>query len=505
VALLLPDVAAEAARRFGSRTAFADGSSTLSYADLDRLSDEVAAGMARRGVVAGDVVALVLPTVIEYPVCYLAAAKLGAVTAGVNTRLAAAQRDGLLGRVTPALTVVGDGGIAAPTGETVAVSPGSTIDSMLSELRLAAAPPARPPAHPDRPVAIVFTSGTTGTPKGAVFGERQLDAIRRIDAGDTWGAGGAVLLGTSLSHLGFMTKLPGALQSGRTNHLLRTWHAADAIRMTAQLRLTSLSGVPTQLALMLADPALDAADLSALRLALIGGGPATPDLVRSARERLGVPVCTRYSCTEAGIGCGTHPADPPEDAETTVGRPQPGVELVIRGPAGDGMPPGETGEVLLRSAAVMSGYWRDPDATAESLSADGYVRTGDLGFIDERGRLHLAGRSSERYVRGGYNVSPATVEAVLAGHPDVRDVAVVPVADDVMGEIGVAIVVPRAQPPTLAALRSYGEPSLAKHELPERLVVVDALPLTAGDKIDRAALTRLAVTSSSHRVLHSGP
>src|SRR5581483_10147782 len=178
---------------------------------------------------------------------------------------------------------------------------------------------------------------------------------------------------------------------------------------------------------------------------LIGGGPATPALVRAARERLGVPVCTRYSCTEAGIGLGTHPSDPPEDAEATVGRPQPGVELAVRDADGTAVPVGEIGEVLLRSSAMMSGYWEDPEATAEVFTADGFVRTGDLGFLDEVGRLHLVGRSSERYVRGGYNVSPVAVEAVLATHPAVREVAVVPAPDDVMGEVGVAVVVANAR------------------------------------------------------------
>jgi acyl-CoA synthetase (AMP-forming)/AMP-acid ligase II len=486
----LADVLAEAVRRFGQRTAFVDGPRTLTFADLDRQSDRVAAGMARRGVGAGDVVALVLPTVLEYPVCYVAAAKLGAVTAGINARLPAAQRAAMLERVAPALTVIARSGAVAPTGETVDVDCDGGSVALLPELASGGSLPPAPPPDPERPVAVVFTSGTTGTPKGAVFAARQLDAIRRIDVGDRWGAGGALLLGTSLSHLGFMTKLPGALQSGRTNHLLCRWHAADALRRTAELGLTSLSGVPAQLALMLAEPALDSLDLSALRIALIGGGPATPALVRAAREQLGVPVCTRYSCTEAGIGCGTHPGDPAEDAESTVGRPQPGIELAIRDPAGLDAAVGETGEVLLRSAAVMSRYWNDPDATAEALTADGYVRTGDLGYLDDCRRLHLTGRSRDRYVRGGYNVSPAAVEAVLASHPRVGEIAIVPETDNVMGEIGVAVVVPRARPPTLDDVRSYGEQMLARHELPERLVVVDALPLTPGDKIDRAALTR---------------
>ena len=148
-------------------------------------------------------------------------------------------------------------------------------------------------------------------------------------------------------------------------------------------------------------------------------------------------------------------------------------------------------EVLLRSAAVMSGYWRDPAATAAALTPDGFVRTGDLGFVDERGRLHLVGRRKEMYVRGGYNVFPVEVEAVLAGAPGVRAVAVVPRPDDVMGEVGVAVVVVDGPPPDLTSLREYGAQQLAAYKLPEDIRYVDELPLTPGDKVDRKALQRL--------------
>jgi acyl-CoA synthetase (AMP-forming)/AMP-acid ligase II len=462
-ALTTPGLAAtarEAARRFGDRVAFVDGDSRLTYAELDRRAGEVAAGMAERGVARGDVVALVLPTSLDYPVCYLAAAKLGAITAGINTRLADSERAVLRSVVEPKL-VVDDA-------------------SVVAELRREGQAPPQLSEDPDHPVAIVFTSGTTGTPRGAVFAGRQLAAIRSIDVGTEWGRGGASLAGTSLAHLGFMTKFLGSLQSGTTSYLMRRWRAEDALRMTAQHKLSVLSGVPTQIALMLAHPLCDELDLSSVQVVIIGGAPATPALVREVRARLGAAVSTRYSCTEAGIGCGTHPADPPEDAEETVGRPQPGVELDIR-----------DDEVLLRSAAVMSGYWRDPEATAAVLTDDGFVRTGDLGYVDDRGRLHLVGRRKEMYVRGGYNVFPVEVEAVLASAPGVRALAVVARPDDVMGEVGVAFVVPEGQPPSLESLREYGAAQLAAYKLPEDVRYVDELPLTAGDKVDRRALASL--------------
>lgn len=481
----LQDMAGEAARRHGDRVAFTDGSHHLTFAELDRHSDRVAAGLAERGVRRGDVVALVLPTALVYPLAYLGAAKLGAVTLGINPRLAPPEQQHLLSLVEPRVILTA----YDITRSDVAVRVDS--DGLLSEVSVPdGKPPETEPLSPDDPVALVATSGTTGKPKAAVFAGRQLDAIRRIDVGDGWSAGGASLGGTSLAHLGFMTKLPGHLQKGSTSHLMRRWNPHDALAMIARHRLTTLSGVPTQISLMLADPSLPDTDLSSVRVVMIGGGPATPALVRAAREAFGAPVCSRYSCTEAGIGLGTHPDDPADDAETTVGRPQPGVELAVRDADGHDVPAGATGEVLLRSAAVTSGYWRNPEATAALFSADGFVRTGDHGWRDEHGRLHLVGRGVERYVRGGYNVFPVAVEAVLASAPGVRAIAVVPRADELWGEVGVAVVVPSDpdHPPTLSDISAHGAASLARHELPAELVLVAELPLTAGDKVDRRSL-----------------
>ncbi len=160
------------------------------------------------------------------------------------------------------------------------------------------------------------------------------------------------------------------------------------------------------------------------------------------------------------------------------------------------LPAGAIGQVCLRSAAVMTGYWRDPEATESVFASDGAVRTGDLGYLDERGRLHLAGRTKEMYVRGGYNVFLLEVENVLDDHPGVAHVAVVPRPDPVMGEIGVAVVVPRRpdDPPTLESLREHARTRLAVHKLPEALVVTTELPRTAMEKIDRRALDALVST-----------
>lgn len=490
---MLARLAREAARRFGDRIAYvAPGGWSLTYGELDLLSDEVAAGLAARGIGEGAVVALVLPTLPEYVIAYLAAAKVGAITAGVNIRLAPPEREAVLARANPDLVLATPALAPAGDWEVGVVEPARSPDEVLPDLRTAGGAPPELPDNPERPVVIVFTSGTTGIPKGAVFTARQLEFITGVDTGWQWGTGGGGVAATSLAHLGPMTKLGGKLVQGGITHLMEEWRAAEALRIVAEHRLAVVGGIPTQVALMLRDPHFDDYDLSCVKAVVMGGGPATASLVREARERFRAPVLVRYSCTEAGIGTGTTADDPPEDAEVSVGRPHPGVELEVRGER-EALPPSEVGEVCLRSDAVMSRYWRDPEATRETLTEDGFVRTGDLGWVDERGRLHLVGRTREMYVRGGYNVSPAEVEGVLAEHPQVAEVAIVPRPDEVMGEVGVAVVVSRdrSRPPTLDSLRAFAADRLAAHKLPEDLVVVDRLPLTAMDKVDRRALVEL--------------
>jgi acyl-CoA synthetase (AMP-forming)/AMP-acid ligase II len=525
----LAEVVREAGRRHGDTTLYVTaGGARISYRQLDAFSEALAAGLVRRGVREGDVVALVLPSGPAYVACYAAAAKLGAVTAGVNERLAPPERGACLAVAAPRLVIgtpellegTGAGDLAEVAevpvveaedrrspGAGGASAPGTpgAFDALSDLADPEGAVPALEP-DPQRPVAIVFTSGTTGTPKGAVYAGRQLDAVSEADAGRRWGGGGRTLASTSFAHLGTMSKLPQVLRGGGTSVVMGRWSPGEALRLVEQHRITSLGGIPTQVALMLRHERFGATDLSSVALVALGGGPCTPALVRQARAGFPCPVVVRYTCTEAGVGTGTSPEDPDEDAELTVGRPRPGVTVSVRDERGEPLEVGEVGEVCLASAATMSGYWRDPRATEEVFTADGAVRTGDLGFLDERGRLHLAGRAKEMYVRGGYNVFPQEVEAVLEDHPDLAQVAVVPRDDPVMGEVGVAVVVPRrGRPaPTLEQLRRFAEGRLAHHKLPEALVVSDDLPRTAMEKVDRRALARLVASEAGAEVSRPG-
>ncbi|MEO7572802.1 MAG: AMP-binding protein [Acidimicrobiales bacterium] len=471
----------EAATRFGPRTAFVDpDGSRLSYAELHARSDEVAAGLLAAGVGPGDVVVLRLPSDSAYVVAYAGAAKIGAITAGVNPRLTEPEQDAVAEVADAALTL-------------------STAHEVEGLRRSTPVVPRQDDA--DQPVALVFTSGTTGQPKGALFRGRQLAAITRIDVADAWGdpaaAPTSMLAGTQFAHVGFMTKLPWYLRLGTTTHVLGRWRAADALACVAEHRIPSIGGVAPQIALLLRED-LEAHDLTCVQSLIVGGSASPPALVREARERFDAGYSIRYSSTESGgCGTGTAPDADEEEALFTVGRPRGGIEVAIRDDDGP-LPADEVGQIWLRSPTAMVEYRGDPEATAHAL-AEGWLRTGDLGYLDGRGLLSLAGRQSEMYIRGGYNVYPAEVEGVLADHPLVAEVVVVPRPDDVMGELGVAVVVASdpGRPPTLAELRSFLEPRLSHHKLPEAVRVLDALPLTAMQKVDRRAL--VAEESRSER------
>ena len=441
-------------------------------------------------------VALSLPSSPDYLVAYVAAAKVGAATAGVNPRFAAEQRRAVLAVAAPSL-VIGTADLldGAPSDVPVLdVEVAGSAAAVLPPLRQAPRSDTRPPADDDRPVAIVFTSGTTGVPKGAVFTGRQLTAIARMDAGRRSDGGGPMLASTELVHVGVMTKLPWYLRTGATLHLLRRWRAADALQIISQERMTSIGAIAPQIALLLRQPDFNDYDLQSVTTIVAGGAPSPPALVLEARERFGAAYSIRYSSTESG-GVGTATAFNAPDAEAlhTVGRPREGIVVTVRDEDGAEVESGTVGQVWLRSPAVMAGYWRDPEATADTLIA-GWLRTDDLGAVDSKGCLRLAGRRGDSFIRGGYNVYPQAVEAVLGGHPTVREVALVPARDAVLGQVGVAVIVPADDgcAPTLEDLRAFAAAHLAHHELPERLIILEALPRTPLDKIDRTRLVALA-------------
>ena len=497
---MLTEAVRRAAGEFGERAAFVTPAGrSMSFKQLERAAQQVAAGLHERGLGEGSVVGLVLPSDVDYVAIYLGAARIGAVTAGINPLLTPVEAAGCLDRLGADLVVVDPqlahlvGPEAAPDivqlegGGDPATAGGSLRPGWAMSDRTLAGLTAEP--DDERPVCICFTSGSTGAPKAAWFASRQLRAVAEVDAGGAWGAGHGIS-STQFAHVAFMTKLPWMLVCGRTTHLLERWSAGAALELTSHHRMAAVIGVAPQIALMVRHPSSEALDFSAVQAVVAGGGPSPPELVRSARERFGAPYSIRYSSTESGgVGLATALDAGDDEACHSVGRPRPGVQAEVRDADGLRLDPGETGELWLRSPTVMSGYWRDPESSSEAL-VDGWLRTGDLATVDPNGLYRLAGRLSDMFIRGGYNVHPAEVEGVLSGHPGVREVALLPRPDPVMGEIGVAVVVPRdaTEPPTLEDLRTFGSGALARHKLPEDLRIVDELPRNPTGKIDRRRL-----------------
>jgi acyl-CoA synthetase (AMP-forming)/AMP-acid ligase II len=328
-----------------------------------------------------------------------------------------------------------------------------------------------------------------------VFDHENLEAVA-VGAGAIGAPFDRRLAPIPFAHVGYMSRAWEEVAKVITTVIPPTpWKADDTLRLMETERVTVGQGVPTQWRLMLDHPSFDTTDLSSLRIAGTGAATVPPDLVREMQQRLGVPVVIGYTSTEAAITTGTVPGDSPDVISRTVGRARENVELEVVDEGGRPVADGDVGRVRCRSRAVMRGYWHDPERTAEVLDADGWLTTGDLGFLDERGYLTLVGRRSEMYIRGGYNVYPAEVEKVLSVHADVAQAAVLGAPDPVLGEIGVAFVVAAGErEPSLDELRSWCRRELADYKAPDRLVLIDALPVTSVGKIDKLALSARVTT-----------
>ncbi len=466
------DAFVAAAEQFGDRESYVDGDRRLTFAEWYAAADAVAARLVDDGVRPGDVVALMLPSSADYAVCHAAIALAGAVSTGLNPRLGSREVAAILERAAP----------TAILRQSPAVSTGHCLETR------------RPRRRAADPAVIIWTSGTTGVPKGAWFDHDDLRAAAAT-AGVITAPFDRRLSSTPFAHAGYMAKLWEQLAWGMTIVISPpAWSADDMLRLLVAERITVAGAVPTQWAKLLEHAGLDAADLSSLRMCVTATAPAPPELVERMTQRLGCPVIVRYAMSEAPSMTGTEPGDPPEVLYRTVGRPQAGVEIQLRDNEGATVPAGEVGRIHIRSAHAMRGYWGEPGLTAEVIGPDGWLRSGDLGYLDAGGNPVLAGRTGDMYIRGGYNVYPIEVENVLSEHPAVEAAAVVGVPAEVIGEIGVAFVVAAHghEAPSVDDLKAWCRERLADYKAPDEVVFIDALPLTPMLKVDKQAVRGLA-------------
>jgi len=345
---------------------------------------------------------------------------------------------------------------------------------------------------PDDVAQLVYTSGTTGVPKGALLTHRGMTNAARLGALRFGMRPGDVYVHTMpLFHVGGQVVAFQLCQSSATTVLVPSFDPGLVLELVERERATLTCGVPTMLLALVEHPDFTRRDLSSLR-AVSGGGAVVPtELVRHVEKALGVQFAIVFGQTEAsGFISQTHLDDAPEDKAASLGVPLPGVSARVVDPAsGAVVPCGAVGELEVRGPNVMAGYHELPEATAASFRAGGWLRTGDLVTMDDRGFLRMAGRLKEMIVSGGENIFPVEIENALAEHPDVARVAVVGVPDDRWGEAAVAVVLPVAgRSPSGVGLEGYLRERLAAFKVPRRWRFVDTLPLTASGKVQKHVL-----------------
>ena len=495
---------ADSARRAAARdpfgTAVVDGRTRWSWAALDARADAVAGRLERAGIGIGDRVALVAPPSAMAIAALHGIARLGAVAVPMGTGLTEAEVAASSAVTDPQLVVVGAGMEAAGAvfGKPVLVldrlaAVGRRRTGVSAATRETAAPPR---AGPKAPAVIVLTSGTTGRPKAAVLSNAALVAsahawLGALPAPTGW------LLALGLGHVAGLGVVWRAALAGVPLMVLARPDPGAILRALARDPSPShVSLVPTMLARLL-DEADDRPPPPTLRAVLLGGGTIPHRLVSQA-IRVGWPVVPTYGLTEAGSGVTALSTAEAMDHPESAGHPLPGVEIAIADPDGEG-----AGEIVVRSPALFSGYLGDAAATAASITDAGWLRTGDLGRLDRDGRLTVLDRRTDRIVRGGENVSPAEVEAILLDHPAVADAGVIARRDETFGHVPVAAIVVRgnAGDPGDEALARHCRQRLARFKVPAAFIRLEALPRTASGKLRRAELrTRLDQMAADPRL-----
>lgn len=512
----IPQMAQAAAARFGDAPAVVEGDRSLSFAELGQQIDQAAAAMLAAGVEAGDRVAIWASNRVEWIIAALGLQAAGAALVPVNTRFKPAETAYILARSRARLLVV-EAGFAGidPAGlfrqadadlsaleQVVALPPGETDNvpaavSWTDFLRAGesvtpdAVEARRQAVGPNQISDILFTSGTTGSPKGVMMTHGQ--TLRQFsdwcDFADLRQGDRYLIVNPFFHMFGYKAGWLACLMRGATVYPVPTFDVDQVLDLVEAEQVTVLPGPPTVYQSILDHPTRPTRDLSSLRVAVTGAADIPVELIRRMHEELPFQrVCTGYGLTEAGTCTGTQPGDDPETIATTAGRAMPDLEVrIVDGDREAAV--GETGEVLVRGFSVMAGYFDDPEATAAAIDADGWLHTGDLGILDHRGYLKIAGRIKDMFIVGGFNAYPAEIENMLLGHPAVAQAAVVGVPDERLGEVGRAFIVPQPgsaiDPDELIA---WCRERMANYKVPRSVVLRESFPLNATGKVMKSEL-----------------
>jgi acyl-CoA synthetase (AMP-forming)/AMP-acid ligase II len=466
------------ADRFGDATAIVDGDLRLTFTQLtDRI--RTAAGAFREaGIAKGDRAAIWAPNSANWIIAAFGLLTAGGTLVPVNTRFKAAEAADIITR-SGAKLVLTQPGFLGNSYET----PSSVRQVDLGSDFLASGSPAQVKVAADDIADIVFTSGTTGRPKGVMMPHA---ATLRLYA--EWNElagtreGDRYLIVNPFFHIfGWKAGVIASMIRGMTVYPFPVFDIDRVLDTVEKEQITVLPGAPTIYHELLAAQARGGHDLSSLRVAVTGAADIPVELIRRIKEELPFSqIMTGYGLTEAGTITASRQGDSFEDIATTVGTPCEGFEMRI---AADG-------EVLARGYAVMKGYFEDPKATAEAIDADGWLHTGDLGTMDpDSGRLKIIGRKKDMFIVGGFNAYPAEIEGFLLEHPAIAQAAVIGVPDERMGQVGKAFVVRRdGSALTAEELIEWAKPRMAGFKVPRSVKFIDALPLNATGKVQKDQL-----------------
>ena len=505
----IPRMVRASAERFGKCDAVVDGPTRVSFAAIDREMVRVARALVASGVEPGDRVALWAPNSAAWIVAALGVLAARAWLVPINTRLTGDEAAYILGTTDARLLFAPERFLGTDYfGSLHAVAPG--LRALHAEVTLPGPAEYRGqgwdeflgrgddvPAErvevligkgtADDVSDVIFTSGTTGAPKGVMLRHgASLRAFELFNHSFQLGATDRYLVTTPFFHcFGYKAGWMSSLMAGSVTFPLAVFDA-DAVLDTIQRDgITHMPGSPTMFWAVLDHPRRDDYDLSTLSNVMVGASSIPAVLVQRLRDELGIgSIVTGYGLTEnhAMVSL-TVPDDPPDVVTTTVGRPVTGVEVRIVDDAGAEVPTGQQGELLVRSPFHMTGYYEDEEATARAI-VDGWLYTGDIGVREDRGYLRITDRKKDMFVMGGFNVAPAEVEKALLGLDGVAQVAVVGVPDDYFGEVGAAFVIARdGSELTADDVVRYARRHLANFKVPRRVEIVDALPVNAAGKV----------------------
>jgi Acyl-CoA synthetases (AMP-forming)/AMP-acid ligases II len=496
----VPELLEQAALHWPKHECIYDLTCRLSYGDMYERVNRLAAGLQAIGIGAGDKVGVSLFNWHETAELFFAVPMIGAVLVPFNPKYRTYEVQHILKNsgvkavfVSEEFEQVGMDAVRPLVREIITVRCRKEGLRAYEDLLSAKEKPKLPPHPPegDDIYCILYTSGTTGLPKGVLITHRAVvQSGRTISGALRCTADDVYLVLAPIFHIfGMAVNMIAAMVRGSRMVFLDKFKAEKALELIQQEKVTIHHAVPSMLNLELKSPNFDSYDVSSLRAGVTGAAPCPPETIKAVREKMGMNLCISFGATETSTVTITGYDDPLDKVCGTIGKAVEGVEVKIVGEDRRTLPPGEIGEMAVRGFGVMKGYYQMPEETRKVLDEEGWFYTGDLGMMDEEGYIRYMGRKKELIIRGGYNIYPQELEALLQHHPKVLESAVVGLPDETMGETVCAVV--RLKPGTSAQpeeIIDYLKGKIANYKLPGKVVFLDWLPTTASGKIQKNRL-----------------